>query len=288
MSTPVCNRLLLASGLLLFLWASAVTPSLAADVSVLTNIRSTLEGESFEAARAIGACSDLFEAGTRVPHVNTANNCTDAVKTASRRGWVGHLPLTLLALQQEPLVKDGKGSDSAAYKALKIVEGIFDLDKVPEDDKAPVSYICTNGRKTCLSQPVTGMEYVYALMGYKGLTPQMNSDRAIPVSKPLAAMLAYADAQMNMDRYLDDGKTLQQTVERILTKNKITYLNIENTFKLCVTNNPIPETKSWCAINGARFGLVDALQSGARYNGIEFVGTQDAKSVGATTSTIQR
>lgn len=253
------------------------------DESVIKNIRSTLDGASFKMAQNLGQCSDISESGNRVPNVNTANNCTAVVKDASRKGWIGHLPLTVLALQQEPFVKDGAGSDSAANKTLKVVEGIFDLDKKPADDKAPVSYVCTNDKKACLEKPVTGLEFSYALLGYKGLTPEMNPSRAIPVSKPLAAMLAYSDAQMNMDRYLDDGKTLEQTVDRVLKKNNTDYDGIEKAFKLCVTNNRIPETKSECAAIGARFGLVDALQSGVRYKGTEFLGSQ---TVGAAPTDI--
>lgn len=216
----------------------------------------------------MSACANLGpEVGTQDLNPRMTSACLERIRTTSRNGWLGDVALNLLTIQQQPFVRNPDGSDSASNKILAVMDGIEDLS--PTEAKANVSYICTNNSPSnCMKAPLSSNEATEAMIGFsRGANWNLDSNRAIPVDKATAAVIGYADAQMNMDRWLDEGKTLQQTAARILSEN--TKAGLEAGFRLCTALNNIPDNKQECAHIGGRLSLLDALDSGVRYRGTE-------------------
>ena len=240
--------------------------------SDVASIKSGGVNSELENAIKLSNCLGLKNSGVST-NIAKADYCVSALKDASRNGWIRNVPLIALAIQQEPYVKDGRGSDSAANKSLAIMDKVFDLSQNPAEDKSKVSYICTASTgRNCASVPITAAEMDAAVIGTTTPSAQMNSHRALPVDKAGAAMMAFADAQMNMDRYLDEGKTLQDTVARIRSTTADDV--IQAALKLCTANQAVPESKTECASRGAQAGLIEALNTGVRYRGSEFMGSK--------------
>ncbi len=219
------------------------------------------------------------QAGGRA--IEAARECSASLKESTNKGWLGDYAITLLALQQIQYRPTPDGRNTASDKVLGLADALYDLKDSPIEDKKPVSYICptanpreekVNGNGTKV--PFMDNELIDAIFSFKRADKiQAIPGRCLPVDKSIAAAIGYADAQLNMDRYLvgknGQSVTLTQAVKDIQETN--TYESLTNAHLLCLANHTIPENKSECYQASAKLGVWDAYNSGVRYRGTEKV-----------------
>lgn len=192
-----------------------------------------------------------------------------SMKTLAQNGWANNYAETLLAIQQFPATAPN-GQDNAREISARIVGKT--LSAPPESDTV---LFCQPNNK-CEEKLITRDELGFILSDDETLkAPDLNPNRAIPVTRGVAAINGFFDAIMNTPRYLDlvDGKqppphnmtqALAEKVSQIHQNNPDTdsYILLDK----CIKNNPYPTIKE-CTTAGVRLGLSYLNATGIRYDG---------------------
>jgi hypothetical protein len=249
--------------------------------SVSKYIKKDAQGNDAEFANAavLTVCANLhnpkLQSENNAKGLNIARQCRNEMTKAAKNGWIPNVTLAALALRQEP-PKNTKGEDNIGSFSIKLAEAAFDTPATnAKGEVVGITSVCTVQGTTCNTKFFTKPEYDSAIVGKLKPTPEMNSNRAIPLSHSGATVVGFADALMNTDRYLND-KTLAEVVTTLRTQST-SQGAVEDTVDLCLMNrtklaNDKPLSIAECAQAGARLGLMTANDTGVRYKGGEFLG----------------